>query len=210
MKRTVASIGLALAIFCPRLAYSQEANPAYWLLMPLFGQIAECSKYGEEMRARMKASLDVAAKNSHDLLPSEIWVLLATAIASKANQSATPEVKKACEGLIDQYQSPQFTARFRQYLATQLVSSESLRCIVQQPSTATQVKAAWLKAFSRNSFEMTEEVIDTLAAAMVQALNGRSPPRLEDCEQVTRYFDSSEFDKQYSEAGVRKLFEGRK
>ncbi len=210
MKRTIASISLALAIIFPRLAYSQEGNPAYWLLMPLFGQISECSKYGEEMREQMKASLAIAAKTSHGVLPSEVWTLHAAAIASKANQSATPEIKKACDVLIEQYRSPQFTARFRQYLATQLVSSESLRCIVQQPRTAAQLKSAWLKAFSRNSFEMTEEVIDTLAAAMVQPLNGRNPPRIEECEQIVRYLDSSEFDNQYSEAGVRRLFEGRK
>lgn len=210
MKRSIAIVSLALVIILSRLAYCQEGNPAYWLLMPLFGQISECSKYGEEMREQMKASLAIAAKTSRGALPSEVWTLLAAAIASKANQSETPEIKKACDALIEQYRSPQFTSRFRQYLATQLVSNESLRCIVQQPRTAAQLKSAWLKAFYRNSFEMTEELIDTLAAAMVEPLNGRTPPRIEDCEQIVHYLDSSEFDIQYSEAGVRKLFDGRK
>ncbi|WP_150430882.1 hypothetical protein [Dechloromonas sp. CZR5] len=210
MKRLIATVAFALTAIAPRLVLGQEANPAFWFLMPLFGQIAECSKHGEEMRGRLKGALLVAKKTSDSVLPSETWALLEGAILSTANESAPPEVKRACDALIEQYRSPQFTTRFRQFLATQLVSSDSLRCIVQQPSTTTQVKTAWLKGFARNNFELSEEAVDSLAASMVQPLNGRSPPRIEECEQIARYLDSSEFDAQYSEAGVRKLFEGRK
>lgn len=203
----IASVLVLLTVSCIRNASAQEANPAFWLLMPLAGQIAECSQQTPEIRQRLVASLETAKGTSRRLLPASAWGLLTAVVAPTPTYKTSPEKSKACEATIETFSSSAFPNRFRQMLATLFTVPLAIRCVVQQPTIAEQMRSAWRSAFIRNGFEVSEEAIDKAIASF--KTDNSSPTSIDQCNDVLAFF-AAEFDKQYSEETIYKMFEGKR
>jgi hypothetical protein len=194
-------------------ASAQDGNPAFWLLMPFAGQIAQCAKHGPDMRSRLDEALRTARENAPKLLPPTAWEVIRMGLSGSEGATAgEPVAAASCEETIAAYRHPQFSTHLRQLLAVQFAGSVALQCIVQQPSTGTAIKRAWLNAFSRNGFDLSEARIDETAKAANEHLKstGAQPPLLEECQRVATEVFGEEFDGQYSEQGVYRLFSGER
>ena len=200
-------IVIALVIAFPSNA--KEGNPSFWLVTPFSQAVSKCSAYGPEMRQRLTNALASGKENTKGKFPENIWTLLGSANSSTESKDVSPDIKKACDGVIEMYRNPLFATHFRQAIVAQLVSPPALKCIIQQPTMAPKIREAWSRAFLRNGFELSERSIDETvenARPHIKSQKTETGPSISDCEQLANQFFSPDFDRKYGEKGFYDFF----
>lgn len=191
---------------------AQEENPAYWLLMPLVGQIAACAKQSPEMRKQLDEGLQTAQATSPKLLPPSAWEILRIGLDIPGSKSGAAGQPANCEETAAFYRRSTFSLQLRQLFAAQFTTSLALQCMVQRPESAVPTRRAWLAAFNRNGFEISDQAIDQSAENTKQYLAKKKieAPTAKECEQLPELMFGSQFDARFSEAGIYELFDARR
>jgi hypothetical protein len=208
--RALIALVLTLAALNSR---SQGSTPADWLLMPYAASVNSCAAYGTDMRIRLKETLVAAQRNSVNVLPASAWDLIGQGLSVNAEKAISPAEAARCNAVLALFQDPSFSKHVRQGVAAQFIMQPALHCMAAHPSTIPIIKSAWLSAFKRQEFTLTEKAVDDLASHAAQQTKKPTTgdsPSLAECERFARDLNSTEFDARFGEAGVLKLLSGNK
>lgn len=200
---------ISLAFSSPSLAKGE--TQAFWILVPLAITVGQCTQYGDETRNRFQSAIRIAKENSADLLPPAAWAMIEQYQNSSGSLAPTPELQRACVKAIEGFSSPTFPTQVRHLVATYFIAATATDCILTQPTTAQQIKQAWVSVGVRNGFEISEKAIDALVENQRKPLEAnRTPPRsIEGCVKAANHWATPHFDQTFSKDAVFKLFGGQ-
>jgi hypothetical protein len=115
---------------------------------------------------------------------------------------------------MESLRAPDFATQLRQTVAAQGVSVLALTCLVHYPAAVPNMRADWISAFQRQGFSIDDKTLDaTIKDATPKdpkfSLSPHFPINAETCKDVAKSLFGPDFDAQYGEEGIRKLFAGR-
>lgn len=213
MKTYVALLPIAVALFTAEGVHSQASKNAFLLLIPYAASVNSCAAYGTDMRTKLKKALATAQLNSGKILPPAAWEVIGQGSNSNTEKSAGPAEGARCDALLGLLEDSNFAVHFRQGIASTFVLKPALVCIAEHPSTAENIKTAWLSAFDRQGFSLSAKALDDLTShASLQTMKqpvGKGPSSAE-CEQFAADLSGPQFDAGYGEDGILKLFTNKK
>ena len=211
MKSSICTLSVAVALLFSQSVRAQEADPAFWLLMPYASVVSKCAGLGADTRTRLRSALTVAQKNSTRILPAMAWELIALGLEKQKDQTSEFANSNACEEMISAFNSPNFPTYFRQQIAAQFVTPLALTCLVKHPESVRDMKAAWLAAFTRQGFILSEDELNRFVSEAALPNSELSqvatlPLSQSDCAELGVSLFGKNFDEEYGETGIHKLF----
>jgi len=213
MRSIITMIATSFLLIAVVQVHAKGGSQYLWLVIPYASVISNCSKHGANMRQRLTDALAKGKENTKEVVPDSVWGILEAANSSTENIDISPNVENACEAIIEMYQNPKYATYFRQAIAAQLVSSPALICIIKQATMSSEIKEAWLKAFHRNGFELSEDAMNTGIENARSYIENQAPkegPSISECKKVISLFSTENFDTKFSESGVYNLFSSQK
>jgi len=211
--RSISTIIISLLVMAVFPVSAKGVNQSLWLVMPFASSISNCSKYGANMRQSLTAALVKGKENSQGILPDSIWSILEAANTGTENKEINSSIEESCAGVIEMYQNPKFATHFRQAIAAQVASSPALVCIIKQPEISNEIREAWLKAFHRNGFELSENAMNTgieNSRSYVENKMSKVDVSLSDCKKTIENFSIEKFDTKFGEKGINNFFSEKK
>ena len=195
-------------------ACAQEAYPATLFLMPYAQLVSNCAEDGGVDLSRLRESVETAGRTVSSIIPRDVWEVVAHGLAPAMRQPPNPAALEACKYLMESLQAPDFATQLRQNIAAQGVSALALTCLVHYPTAVPTMKADWLAAFQRQGFSIDARTLDkTIEDATPKdpkfTLSPHFPIKADTCGDVAKSLFGPDFDAQYGEEGIRRLFAGR-
>jgi hypothetical protein len=195
-------------------ACAQEANPASWYLMPYAQLASSCAEDGGVDLARLRESVEIAGRTASSLVPKDVWSIVSQGLNPSKREPPNAAALEACTLFMKSLAAPDFATQLRQTIAAQGVSVIALNCLVHYPTTVPSMKSDWIAAFRRQGFSIDEKTLDeTIGDATPKdpkfTLSPHFPIKADHCKDSAKSLFGPDFDAQYGEAGIRKLFKGR-